>query len=251
MTYRPLLNSGMFHVNFWRTFGLRLLGIFYKDTQFRYDFGFGYQDVRNVCKHHKNDAKTKIELLALIQKHNLKREDRDETMRAIMNWVNTTYPSSIYYVIDKGDRWNTPRETLESWRNRKRIRDENPDVPTHQIDDRRDWKQELPTDCDDYSILMYNMARVAGIPAENMYLTFMKTISEWHMNIMYFDKEDVPYAIEGTYYPTLAMRRYKRVPYFENVIIRNNGRQHYYEFVRWLFNEDKVRYNPHVRRTRR
>jgi len=226
----------------WRTFGQRIIELFYRKTHFRYDFGFGRKDVRSVCKYYL-EPQTKVLLEAIIQKNGLKKKTGRETVRAIMVWLQREYPSRIYYMFDKGDRWNTPQETMHSFLERKKIIDDNPGVSVYVLKQRKEWLLSLPTDCDDFCILIYNLCRTLKIPAKDLRVCFMKTMGEWHLNIMYFHK-GVPYAVEGTYYPSMALAAFGRTSYF-NVSINHHtkGRVNLYWYIKWLWNEHTVRYN--------
>ena len=226
----------------WRTFGQKILELFYKKAHFRYNFGMGRKDVRRVCKYYKEKL-THIRLSAIIEREKLRKQSDLATMRSIMNWVNSTYPSKYFYLFDKSDRWNHPSETLDSFEARKRILDNNKKTPVSVLKKRKAWIVEQTTDCDDYAILIYNLARVANIPAENMRLCFMKTMGEWHMNLMYFHKGR-PFVVEGTYYPILATRAFGKKSYFQITLYHaKKGKLHIYWFIKWLWNENVVRYN--------
>lgn len=212
----------LFSKNFWNVFGQRLLETLFRPTHFRYNFGFGRRDVKDVCKYWK-DSETAKALNQIIREENIAQDTDYLTLKRLMRWLLNTYPPKKYYSYDNGERWNKPLETLMSFEEK-----------------RASVKRSYPTDCDDYAILIYNMARLAGVSADNLRLCFMKTEKEWHLNVMFIDEYNVPYAIEGTYYPEKAYKNFGKIPYFHNTTTRRGKKIHYYEGVRWMWNEDQV-----------
>lgn len=241
------LSGGFFSQGFWHTFGKRLNALLYGTTSFRYDFGFGSKDVKTVCQYY-HDPATKAVLQQIITDEKLLGENDLETMRNIMTFVWHRYDPSIFYTPDQGERWNTPLETLASWNTRKQLLKDNALLPpgqqlsTYQLLTTQAWKDCTSTDCDDYAILIYNLSMTAGIPADDLYLCFMDTETGWHLNAQYFS-DGVPYAIEGTYYPDIAIRDLGTVDYYENRVWNGTSYTYYYRFVKWLWNENVVRAN--------
>jgi len=226
----------IFSKNMWRTFGYRLIETVFRKDSFFHDFGFGYRDVKDIAKYYK-EKNTREVLQKLIDDNKLVGKTEKETVFKCMKWLNDTYPSNHYYMKDHGDRWNTPLETLQSWQNRSAM---NSFVPWYSEHD-REWYNEMPTDCDDYAVFLYNLMRVAGVAKENLRLCFMKTETEWHMNAMYLDTGSIPYAIEGTYHPEVAIRNFGNITYYENRTFDGTTWVNYYAGIRWVFNEDEVR----------
>ena len=227
----------LFSKNIWRIFGQRLLATLYRRSNVRYNFGFGYNDPKLVCKYYKSES-TRAYLQNLITTHKLKGKNDFETVKAIMKWVNKTYPSKLFYKSDDGDRWNNPVDTIESWKIRTEVMESNPGRSMLYYSRLNDWKNAMSTDCDDYAIVMYNMCRVAGVDYDDMYLTFMKTSGEWHMNMMYFD-DNIPYAVEGTYWPENAEKNFGVRPYFHSKNWNGNWK-YYYRYIKWYWNEKKL-----------
>jgi hypothetical protein len=105
------------------------------------------------------------------------------------------------------------------------------------------WLLEARTDCDDYTIFIYNLARVAGVSAARMRVVFMQTgVDAWHLSLMFFN-DGVLFAVEGTMYPAVAEQNFLRVPFFENTVWKNGSSVFYYHGIRWLWNEDEFRAN--------
>jgi hypothetical protein len=229
----------IFSANMWKTFGSRLIETVYKRDSFYYDFGFGAKDVRIICKYYQDPETAKV-LRQVINDNNLRGKTEKETVYKVMKWLNDTYPSSHFYMQDKGERWNTPLETLQSWQNRKKMNWLYAWSAPHEAA----WYLELSTDCDDYAIFQYNLLRIAGVSENNLRLCFMQTETEWHLNVMFFDK-NIPYAVEGTYNPENAIRNLGNVPYFENRYYNGTEWVNYYTGVRWLFNENEIRRNSY------
>lgn len=226
----------IFSKNMWRTFGYRLIETVFRKDSFAYDFGFGFKDVKEICKYHK-DPKTREVLQEILDVNKLIGKTEKETVYKVMKWLNTTYPSSRFYMKDHGDRWNTPLETLQSWRNRGAMNC----FSTWYADHERAWYDELSTDCDDYAVFLYNILRVGGVAKENLRLCFMKTETEWHMNVMFLDGGSVPYAVEGTYHPETIIRNFGNITYYENRVFDGTEWSNFYSGIRWIFNEDEVR----------
>jgi predicted transglutaminase-like cysteine proteinase len=199
---------------FWSRFKETIFNSLFFKSEYRYNFGYGSKDVKIVCNYWKEE-KTRVKLQKIINDNSLKNASSEyNTVARIVRWVNTTYPSSKYYLKDIRDEWNHPLDTLESFDIR-----------------RKKLKEDfLNTDCDDYAILIYSLCRVAGVDKQRLYLAWMKTTGEWHMNCMYFS-DNIPYALEGTYYPDKAMKNFGKVNYFNT---------EYYKYVKWLWNEDKL-----------
>lgn len=222
----------LFSRGFWKTFGSRLFATFFSPTTLRYNFGYGSKDVRVVARYWRDPYLAPV-LRAVIDEHNLKGPTDYITVKKVMTWLQKTYPSSKYYTPDRGERWNDPVDTLRSFQARA-----------------NGVKTSITTDCDDYAILIYNLCRAAGVDVNNLWLCIMKTITEWHLNVMYVH-DGVPYAVEGTYYPYLAKRNFGAVPYFSNAVIKQNRKVYYYEKVRYRWNEKTVqkwsgRINPEL-----
>lgn len=211
----------LFSKNFWRVFGTRLLETLFRKSSFRYDFGFGRRDVKDVCKYHLQEPYAK-ELKKLAKDNSLQGKTDSGTMLNIMQWLLNNYNPRYYYTSDRGDRWNTPLETMQSFNEKKQRK-----------------TRSFSTDCDDYAILIYNLARVCKVPKEKLRLCFMKTKTEWHLNVMFLE-DGVPYAVEGTYYPSIAIKNFMKTPYFNNYTTINGEKAYYYEGVRWLWNEDEL-----------
>jgi hypothetical protein len=231
----------MFRITFsntlWARFSETLRKILFFEASYKYDFGIGYKDVKNVCKYWQEET-TRFELQRVLNENKLVNIANEfNTVARIMKWVNQTYPQRIFYKKDSGDTWNTPIETLNSFRIRKLIYDVRPGWPKSVYELDSAWKSCKSTDCDDYAILLYSLCRVAGVSQDKLYLCWMKTLTEWHMNVMYFS-DGVPYALEGTYNPDQAMQKFGRENYFNT---------EYYLYVRWIWNEDKVfRYSDKI-----
>lgn len=229
----------IFSMNMWRTFGARLIETIYKRDSFYYDFGFGRKDVRAICKYYL-DPETATALQEIIDDNKLKGKTEKETVYKVMKWLNDTYPSAHFYMKDDGDRWNTPLETLQSWKNRKRMNWYLSWSAPHEAA----WYLELSTDCDDYATFLYNLLRIAGVSVDSLRVCFMRTATEWHLNIMFFDK-NIPYAVEGTYRAENAIRNFGKVSYFENRSFDGTDWVNYYTGIRWLFNEAEIRQNSY------
>lgn len=232
----------------WRTFGARLISLLYSNASFRYDFGLGKRDVREVCTYWDDTSiGGNAHIIALwLNEHQLvDKENRHwKTVKNIMEFVNTTYPSLYYYERDGArDTWNTPLQTLDSWLGRSQlVADGKAKLVYWEFQSSKEWREFSTTDCDDYAIFFYNAFRIAGVPKEQLRLCFMQTSGEWHMNVMFFH-DNVPYAVEGTFFPSVAQGNFLKVPYFENSVLNGGKRNYYYYGVRWLWNEDEVRYN--------
>lgn len=143
-----------------------------------------------------------------------------ETVQNIMKYVYKTYPPRLYYKHDKSETWNRPSKTLIEF-----------EFSTY-----KRKKESIGTDCDDYAILLYSLCRVAGVPVDKLYLCFMKTKTEWHLNLMFIDN-NVPYAIEGTYYPEIAIKEFGKIPYMQ----LKDRKGYYYSHIKYLFNENESR----------
>lgn len=210
-----------FSNNFWSRFGETIRKTLFFETSFRYDFGIGSRDVREVCRWHLVSENRDYLRSQILIPNKLIGLDDFSTVKKIMKYVNTTYPSSVYYLKDgKRETWNTPVQTINSFEDRKLGL-----VPKHS------------TDCDDYAILIINLCRAADVDKNSLFLNFMKTTGEWHLNVMFYH-DFVPYAVEGTYNPDYAMKVFGKIPYF-NI--------DYYQYVKWSWNEDKVyRYNDKI-----
>jgi len=229
--------------NFWSRFGETIRKALFFESSYRYDFGLGSKNVRDVCKYYL-DGETWRKLNIIVMENKLfNPRDEYNTVVRVMKWLNATYPSSIYYLKDGSrDTWNSPLDTLVSFENRKVYKEQNQRLTITQLKLSLLWNSFSTTDCDDYAILLYNLLRVAGVKKENLYLCFMKTTGEWHLNLMYWH-QNTPYAIEGTYRPNDAIKNFGRTPYFTI---------DYYKYVKWMFNEDKVfRYSEKINQLKR
>lgn len=231
----------LFSNSFWSRFGETIRKALFFESSFRYDFGLGSRDVREVCKFYKDKDTFAVLQKIIVENKLVNSKDEFNTVARIMKWVNSTYPSSVYYLADEKEVWNDPVVTLNSFNRRKLLKELNPKYTVSQLHLIASWKNEVSTDCDDYAILIYNLCRVAGVDSDKLFLNFMATTSKgidaWHMNVMYYD-DFVPYAVEGTYLPSDAMKNFGKVPYF-NI--------DHHKYVRWSWNEDKVfRYNDKI-----
>ena len=203
-----------FDKRFWDKFGDTILANVFTPTIFYHYFNRQARRAVIAANYWKEDEDM---LQDIIVANDLKLGSDYKTAKKIMAWLNATYPSFAYYTFDARETWNRPRETIQSFEERKAGK-----------------PRTYTTDCDDYAILIYSLCRVAGIPAENLRLCFMKTTSEWHLNVMYLDKGKTPYALEGTYRPTIAISEFGRTPYMQ---LKHNG-IFYYEHLWILFNEN-------------
>lgn len=228
-----------FEQNIWRKFGETIRKTLFFESSYRYNFGLGFKDIKEVANYWKDFETTKQLRLLLDENNLINPVDEFNTAARIMGWLNKEFPSKTYYTKDDRDTWSKPLDTLYSLRRKKMLIELNPQTPVSMLKKFPTWKDGSGVDCDDYAILLYSLLRVAGVSQDNLFLCFMKTETEWHMNIMYFN-EHVPYAIEGTYYPEKAIKNFGRTPYF-NIP--------YYRYVRWIFNEEKVyRYSDKINR---
>lgn len=219
----------------WARFQDTLLNAFFRQSNLRYNFGLGFRDVKEVCLYW-NEPKTFFALNDILEKNNLiNKIDEFNTVSRIVKWVNSTYPSSVFYIKDGSkDVWNHPLDTLESFNIRKNLIKSNPKSNIASLKLTKEWKNCLSTDCDDYAILIYNLLRVANVDKKRLFISFVSTISKgkdaWHMNVMYFS-DGIPYALEGTYNPEKTMSVFGKTPYF-NIS--------YYKLVNWIWNEDDL-----------
>jgi hypothetical protein len=226
-----------FSNSFWERFKETIFNLFFKSSDLRYNFGYGWKDVKEVAKYHLKPEVKEVLQEILDENKLVNKKDEFNTVSKIMHWVNSSYPSGIYYTFDKGDSWNDPVTTLDSFEARKELLEKDANISFYSLKTSAEWLKEARTDCDDYAILIYNLCRVAGVKSDKLYLCWMKTTGEWHMNCMYFYK-DVPYALEGTYFPEQAMKNFGRLSYWNTL---------YYQYVKWIFNEEKVfRYTDRV-----
>lgn len=234
----------------WRTFGKRLIQILYKPVNPRYEFAFklGANDPRKVARYYL-DKEIAAELEPWLTKHLLQVGTSKERVERLMRAVNDEFPARTYYMRDVEDKWNNPVETLHSWASRKALIAEGSEpVVWYATAHTPEWFIFERTDCDDYAIFFYNCARLLGVPKEQLYLCFVQG-SEWHLNLMFIDDDGVPYAVEGTMYPEIALKNFGKVSYFENAADVYTGlagkweKRYYYNGVVWLFNEDEVRWN--------
>jgi len=199
----------------WKLFGRTILfkGLF-KPTFVAHNYNGKVTDLRKACRYWRSKSEKQI-LKQVIAYNNLKKKTEFDTVKAIMYYIGRTYPSSRFYKHDKNETWNKPSLTLDLFK-----------IPRN--------KRKIGTDCDDYAILIYSLCRVAGVNEDNLYCCFMKTKTEWHLNLMYIH-ENVPYAIDGTYYPSIARRSFGHVPYMQ---LANSNKNKYYSYILYLFNEN-------------
>jgi len=211
----------LFSKRFWERNGLVVLNNIFVPHSFWYYFNFRIQNAVKAARYWFDEREFLEQVLADSGILDCSFDDEAGLVYYIMCWVNRSFPSSLFYTRDRAESWNRPSETLRSFWARRDNRDY------------RNNRDYLSTDCDDYAILIYSLCRVAGVSASNLRLCFMKTVSEWHLNVMYFGG-GVPYAVEGTYFPGVAESCFGKVPYMQLCYKMS----YYYEIIWFLFNEN-------------
>ena len=204
----------------WEAFGDTILNELFKKS-FLMHFFNGKSQKAEVAANYWKETKEFDLLLYLVEENGLRKEKEIDTVRAVMHWINTTYPSSEYYKKDEVELWNKPSITMNAWITGKRN------------------VVRVSTDCDDYAIMAYSLCRVAGVLASNLRLCYMKTATEWHLNVMYLYNGKVPFAVEGTYYPSIAEQNFGKTPYMQ----LSYHKKYYYDAIKFIFNEDGVWFN--------
>jgi len=217
-----MIDSWRYSKNYWKAHGVTVFNDIFKKFKFYHQFNGKIQEAKVVCNYWK-EPKEYDELYAIVMLNDLWKDTYKDTVLAIMKWVYSTYPPRSFYKSDRSETWNRPSITLDEL-----------ELPTY-----KRKKDSIGTDCDDYAILIYSLCRVAGVPEKLLYIPFMWAQPEgWHANVLFKDfiskKGMVPYAVEGSYYPKIAIQEFGKTPYLQ-LGTRKTG--YYYRYIKYIFNE--------------
>jgi hypothetical protein len=178
-----------------------------------WDFGNGRKQLVNDCLIFEEDDFSLIDDL-LVRIGDLP-EDLDERVRWVMARILRLYPQPSSYRFDsekhkKPDYWQSPFETL----------------------------RDGTGDCDDWGILLYATLRRAGVPSWRLKCVVTDVVQNGnpagaHFNLIYLSKKDYEwYTLEGTWYPSVALSRYGKLPRKSSTDL--------YARIWFTFNEEKV-----------